>query len=374
MTQAKYNLVRVLHEWEVGREAVLTPAKRLEQLFRAHRLRNFIFAVGVANFDGTSGAGARFQGIGKGKTPPFADTIVLTDLYWSDQCYYQVFGETPLFGARVNVIGAPGVYAEDFFGAGQFIPLNFLGHVSPDTADLGFSNVDVPSRAVDFVPRMLRAGEYLQIEAAVDPPSAFFNPLGNSIPIIAVFNSVKALCENEPYACPSPTILEMCRNYVKMQPRETFILDVRIPQTDFPALRGERKFKTEAQSRPLLIWGIGSNISGAQIQIRDDTKQYDLTALYPQNEFTFIEGNGTLFNDPTAFNDSYCPIWGIAPSASDMQIGSAYKWLPVPHFIEPGAQLVITLKNGLRWYNQPMSVGGNNTTAPGHLSFMCTTL
>ncbi len=373
MTVAKYNLVRVLHEWETGTQ-ILTPQKRLEQMYRAHRMRNFIFSVGVGNFDGTFGGTVRFQGIGKGKTPPFADDLVLTDLYWSDQCYTQTTMSNPLIGGRVNIIGTPGVYAEDFFGAGQFLPLNFIGHVSPDTARLGFANVDVPSRAMDFVPRYLRAGEYLQIEAAVDPFDSGTNPLSNSIPIIAVFDSVKALCENEPYACPSPNVLEQCERYVKVQDRETFILDIRIPQTSFPALRREQKYKTEPNARPLLIWGIASNISGAQIQIRDDAKQYSFTANYPQVEFLFIEGNNTLFNDPTAFNDTYTPIWGVAPSTSDMQIASSYKWLPVPHFLEPNSSLVVTLKNGLRWYNQPMNVGSNITTAPGHISFMCTTL
>lgn len=368
-----YNLARVLAEWETGK-AFLTPEQRIEQMYYCHRLRNFIFNVNLQGIDGTLGATSRFQGIANGQAPQFANDLVVTNMVWSDQLYHQVFGSTPFLGARVNVIGTPGVYVEDFFGAGQFLPNEFLIDVTPDSAGhLALTDTDGSSKALEFVPRLLQKGQTLQFLMAVDMPSLFFNPLAQSICPSCVVSSVFALCQDEPYSCPSETILKMCEAHVKSQAREPFILDVRIPQADFPALRTQRVYKTEPQARPLLILGIGSNISGAQIQIRDDTKQHNFTANYQATPFTFIEGNNTIFIDPTAFQNDYCPIWGIAPSASDSQVGTSFKWLPVPHFLEPNAELVITLKNGLDWYNQPMNVG-NNATAPGHIAFCCVTL
>lgn len=367
------NLARQLAEWESGK-TVLTAEDRIDQLYFAHRLRNFIFNVNLQGIDGTSGGVSRFQGIAKGQSPPFANNLMITQMTWNRQVYLQANGNTPFLGARVNVVGQPGVYIEDFFGAGQFLPNNYLFDVVPDAAGHhALTDPTSPSKTSEFVPRLLQKGQTLQFEMAVDMPSTFFNPLAQSIAPMCTVSSAFALCEGEPYACPSEVILKMCEQYVRSQKREYFILDLKILEADFPALRTQRVYRTEPQARPLLILGIGSNISGAQIQITDDTKQHSFTANFQATPFIFIEGDNSEFVDPTAIQNDLCPIWGVAPSASDSQVGTPFKWLPVPHFLEPGSELVITLKNGLDWYNQPMNVAAQNTS-PGHISFACVTL
>lgn len=193
----------------------------------------------------------------------------------------------------------------------------------------------------------------------------------------ADFRAVQVLPEGDAYGQLCGKLYdEVCR-YVGTSEPETFILDLEIPTASFPAHGLTGAFATELQARPLLIYGIATNINGAQITMRDQSVQWEF-CVRPTTPTKFISAAGLNAGNYPAL--AGVPI-NVVAGNGDLTYHEAYNMLPVPHLLEPNTALVVRLTNGLRpdgitgVYTQFIDTVSNfgNSTGNGHIAFLCRT-
>lgn len=377
-TLARKNTNRALQQWLTGRSD-LTATARLEQMYLAHRLRNFVFGINAPQLDGAPApVGAKFMGVAVGKSPPFAHDLVITDMVGSVGVFS--INTSPSFGLQVNGLGTQGAQVGSFFGADSWLPPHYICDQTPQTGRFSPPDNDVSFKSAEFVPRMFPKGEELQCRWSVEAQEGTAQGEFGGEQLIV--QSVFALCEEEAYACPSAEIINLCERYVKKQRREYFILDLAIPFARLPVAGGPAiGYVTAPQDRPLLIYGASSNLTGAQIEVRDESMQHvfcRMVGLAPENVIIELDGTefaGALVNFQS--NPLLLPIWGFAPDVNDNLAGipDTWRYWPVPHFLAPGATLAVKLVAGLRDNVQVISTsGGLVTTNPAHIAFCCVTL
>lgn len=194
----------------------------------------------------------------------------------------------------------------------------------------------------------------------------------------ADFRAVQVLNAADPYGQLCGRLKSQVCNYIKGYDSETFILDLEIPTANLPAATATIAYTTPLQERPLLIYGIATNINGAQIALRDPSVQWDF-AIDPKPP-TIAINNGAVV--PGAYPALRGVPINVLCGNGDLTMHEAYHMLPVPHLLEPNTGLTVKLTNGLR----PTGVGGayaqsidtnNNqghSTGNGHIAFLCRTV
>lgn len=195
----------------------------------------------------------------------------------------------------------------------------------------------------------------------------------------ADFRGIQVLQESDPYGQLCGNLHEAVCRYISGSEPETFILDLEVPTTSFPASGDTAVFNVEAQERPLLIYGIGTNINGAQISMRDPSCQWEFAVVNPVTPTEVI--NAGVLGPGLYPNMQGVPI-NVMCGNGDLTYHEAYNMLPVPHLLAPNTSLAVRLLNGLRpdgttgAYTQTMNTTSNfgNSTGNGHIAFLCRTV
>ena len=348
----------------------LSASQRLADAKRARRCRNLYFSAMAPVVDKAT---AVPDNIVAAQTQPFGIPLIVTDILNFDEPYRVGFFPGVIWELlRVFTSGVG--YQEDFFGAGNFLCSLFtLGHYQSDTA----ANTDAPSTKTNFMPYLMRPGQIFQFNwevldfASLPGAAVAFNPEAD-------FRALHVLPKEDKLGDLCGTLKQQVCAYIERYNSETFILDLRIPETSFPATGATATFSTPLQERPLLVYGIGTNISGAQVTMRDDGLRWEF-CIAP--------------TPPTQAIVAGAPVPGVYPNIAglplnvvacngDATLHEAYNMLPVPHLLAPSTSITFRLTNGLRpdgttgAYQQTMDTDSNSlhSTGDGHIALLCRTV
>lgn len=363
----------------------LTKAQRLNEVIRARRCRNIFWnaiapiAFDVPFFPPTP---PTLQAI----TRQFGFPIIVTDILNYSEANIIQTGATFIgisYELRVFLAGLGN--KEDFFGCADaplasFLTLNHEQNANPNNDIAGADALDWPSVKINFAPFLQRVGQTFEfnwflIGALDTAPETQIN-------CEADFRGITVLPTSDPYACLHDRAKSAVCSYIDSQEPETFLLNVRVPVADFPAPGESIALVTEPQDRPLLILGAGSNIDGAQLELRDLGCQWDFTVKPQPSPLAFDGVTGTFVNAISPPLNGV-PLYLVAPDTR-MTNRDAYNLFSVPHFLEPLTSLQIRLTNGLHpngnaaTYQQVMETNGAMgrvfEEGPGHITFLCRTV
>jgi hypothetical protein len=365
-------LFRTTIDQELGGPG-LTPERRLLEALKARRCRNVFFSAIAPVVTGLAGPN---DIVVQAQTQSFGSPVIVTDVLTFDEGYDFSSGyiTTPWHLMRLFVTGVGA--QEDFFGAGNFtVSFLTLGHNQSNAT----FELDAPSLKMNFAPYLLRPGQVFQASWEL----LDFNSLQAATPrrrfnMETDFRGVQVLQPNDPYGQLCGKLRDIVCGYVNRYRSETFILDLEIPSTNFPVAGLVQQYNTPLQERPLLIYGISTNINGAQIAMRDPATQWGF-CVPPVPPTRVINAGVDSLGVYPQFGG--VPINVVAGNA-DLTLHEAYNMLPVPHLLEPNTALEIRLTNGLRpdgttgAYTQTMNTLNNAlvTTGNGHIAFLCRTV
>ena len=357
---------------------VLTEQERYEQVLIAQKLRNIFFTV--TGFPIPVNAGATLTR--NAYTTPFSQPTVITDVISmfdfkiNDPGLANWNNNMPRFLLQLLEFGGDGSYGADFFGLSslQTSPQEFIvGHEKNYSAALGDIAVpdeqlfDTLGKHLEFAPRLLKPYQRLQARWLLNNNMPTTGPEPQLTPQLG-FRGVRTLETSNPYGYLTPRVNAEVKAYIKHNDPETFLLELQIPFAGLPTLGATSlPFRTEPNERPLLVLGAISNLEGCQADLYDESK-YHL--------FTIIDKRT---NEPGVFVPEYksIPLALWCPS-NDFRNPNMYHMWAVPHFLEPRAQLLVTLTNGL----QPASTGGGTWQIPAatrssqaaRIVFLCRTV
>ena len=370
MISAKENL-RALIDRQLGGVGI-SRDKRMADAIRARRCRNLFWnAIPPVVIK----AGCPPDVIVAAQTPPFGNPVIITDILNYLEPFH--FGFYPGVIWQLMRMFTSGVGAqEDFFSAGNFLcSLAMLGHYQGVTSG---NSGDAPSIKQHFAPYLLRVGEIFQINWEL---LDFSSIGGGGVPITqqacleADFRGLRVLPESDALGSLCGALKSQVCGYIDTYDTETFILDLRIPEASLPALGDTRNYSTDLQERPLLIYGISTNISGAQISMRDDGLRWEF--VVPPTPPTQVVNAGVLTAGVFPGIQGI-PIQVVANNG-DLTLHEQYNMLPVPHLLAPNTSLTVRLTNGLMpdgltgVYTQSLSTQNNfgDETGEAHIAFLC---
>lgn len=368
MISAKENF-RALIDRQLGGPGI-TREKRMADAIQARRCRNIFWN---ATAPVVPKAACPPDVIVAAQTQPFGNPVIVTDILNFNEPFH--FGFYPGVVWQLSRIFTSGVgYQEDFFGAGNFLcSLAMLGHYQ------GCSNFegDAPSIKQHFMPYLLRTGEIFQVNWELldfaSLPSAGLNTIQANME--AGFRGLRVLPDSDALGSLCGALKDQVCGYIERYDTETFILDLHIATADLPATGVTRAFSTALQERPLLVYGIGTNIEGAQIQMRDDGLRWEF--VVPPTPPTKVVQAGVLANG------NYPAIQGIpiqfVAANGDLTMFEAYNMLPVPHLLAPNTSLTFKITNGLcpnglaGTYLQTIDTVNNgfDDTGDAHIALLC---
>jgi hypothetical protein len=349
----------------------LTADARMRDALRARRCRSLFFNAIAPVVDSAT---AVADNIVQAQTEPFGQPVIITDILNFDEPY--VAGFYPGVIWELMRVFTSGVgYQEDFFSAGSFTCSLFTaGHYQSNVV----ANLDAPSIKQYFMPYLMRPGQIFQFNWELMDIASIPGTRTAVCPE-ADLRSIKVLDARDPLGQLCGTLLKSVCLYIERYNAETFILDLDIPTASFPAVGTTGVFTTPLQERPLLIYGIGTNINGAQVTFRDDALRWEfvITGRAPTQAIVAgapVAGVYPLING--------MPLSGAIACNGDGTIHEAYNMLPVPHLLEPNTALTFRLTNGLRpdgttgAYQQTMDTTSNSlhSTGGGHIAFLCRTV
>lgn len=356
----------------------LSKAQRLRDVNDARRCRNIFFnAIAPVAFGLPFPSSVQLQATSRA----FGFPIIITDiLNYTEALITGNWFSGVNFELQVYLTGVGA--KEDFFGvAASPLPSYLtLGHDANATPLAGFNGLDGPSTKINFVPFILKTNQVFEFNWNIVAPLG--DPPGTEINCEADFRGVVVLPESDPYACLKGRVRDSVCAYIDRHEPQTFLLDIPVPINQFPAAGVTVAFPAELQDRPLLILGIGSNIDGAQVNVRDVACQWDFCTPPIMPRLAFNGATGLFVNGLYA-KMAGVPLYLIAPDTR-MTFRDAYNLLPIPHFLEPGGLLEFRLTNGLRprgsaaTYQQAMTTNGAMGTAfaegGGHITVLCRTV
>lgn len=360
---------RLAVEKELGGKGI-TPGERLADAVKARRCRNLFFSATAPVVDNGS---ATPDVIVQAQTRPLGIPVIVADMLNFFEPY--VTGFYPGVIWQLQRIFVTGVGPqEDFFGAGNFLASLFtLGHYQASRTN----GSDAPSNKTDFLSYLMRPGEIFQFSWELldigsttqdaTCPEAFIRGLT----VLPQDDKTGELCG---------TLKQQVCSYIAKHDPETFILDLRIPSTSFPASGVTRAFSTPLQERPLLVYGIGTNITGAQVTFRDDGLRWEFCIAPTVPRQAIVGGVPAAGVYPASWGTGL-PITAVSNNG-DAQMHEAYNMLPVPHLLAPNTSLTFRLTNGIRpdgttgAYQQTMSTVNNfgASTGDGHITLLCRTV
>jgi hypothetical protein len=365
---------------------ILSNEERYEQARFAQQVRNAWFTATSSPIDVTgAGAGVNTTNPIVGYNPTFSDPIIITDLlsmfdfkindpliattHWNNN--------TPRLLLQIREYGGDYSYGQDFFGLSS---INTTGqefitkYEKNRSARLGAAvpldqNMwDRLGKHIDFVPRLLKPYQRLQVQWLLNNfMPTLLAGVGVQISPQVGFRAVRVLKPDNPYSYFTTSVDRRIRNYIAGSKPETFFLDVQFPFANIPAAGLDAQaVKTEQNDRPLLILGAICNLQGVQADLYDESKYY---------QFTNVD---TRINQPGASAPAYkrVPLALWCPD-SEFRNPNMFNMFPVPHLLEPGAQLRINITNGL----QPTTTGNTfqltASTPSGQdvrITFLCRTV
>lgn len=349
--------------------AGLSAEQRLADAVKARRCRNvFLAAMGPV----VRKAGCPPDVLVQAQTKITAAPTIITDILNFDEPYVVGFFPGVIWQlSRVFVTGnGP---QEDFFGAGNSLcSLFMMGHYQSNPA----TGTDAPSTKMHFMPYLLKPGQTVQFNwefldfASIPGGGTAVNPIG-------LIRGLQVLRPDDELGMLCGALKQQVCGYIERWDPETFILDIEIPTAQFPAAGVTRVFSTPLQERPLLVLGIGTNINGAQVLMRDDGLRWEFVFPPVPPTLAIIAGAPTQGNFAVTQG---IPLSAVANNG-DATIHEAYNMLPVPHLLAPNTSLSFYLTNGLRpntvgGYQQTMNTTSNSghETGNGHISLLCRTV
>lgn len=359
-------VLRHLINRELGGEGV--PAKsRFEDAVKARRCRNLVFNAMAPVITDDGGAIAA-DTIVQAKTQPFASPVIVTDILNFDEPVQEGF----YFGVvwqMVRLFTSGAGLQQDFFGAGNFTnSLMTFGHYQSNAT----VDTDAPSIKQHFMPYILQPNEIFEVSwefMDVNIARDQVNPeLG--------FRAVKVLGQDDVYGQLCGKLKEQVCNYIKRYDTETSFLIKKLAIADFPAAGATVTLNTEIQERPLLVYGIATNINGAQMQVYDSSVfwRFAVPPTVPQTTINAGAQVAGIYPNITS-----TPINLLAGNA-DLTWHEAYYMFPVPHLLAPNVSLQIQLTNGLRptglapaTFTQTMNTinNENRSTGEGYVTLIC---
>lgn len=352
-----------------------TVQRRTDEVMLARRCRNIFFNA-LAPEVGRTGAGVVPNTIVEAQTQQYGFPIIVTDVFnYAGNLLNLSYWQNPNFLVRLfTTEDSAGV---DFFGSDNLTDVvQTLTHMRNSFSP---TIVDGPSNQCRFMPYLLRVGQTIRarwnILSFTSPGTVFW-----VCPELD-FRGVTVLPERDPYACLTGRVYDTVCEYIATSEPETVILDLTVPAVSLSGTIGEaREFATEPQQRPLLVYGIATNINGVQLQIRDLATQWQFCSVGPQSTVAMSAGVPVPFIGPSL--QGGVPIY-LGASNSELTNRDAYHMLAVPHFLEPNNSLVFRLTNGLRpnavtanVYQQVYNVNGlfGLGNEEGRISLLCRTI
>lgn len=315
----------------------LTNEERWQQAVSAKTTRNFWFTA--SSFPFTSGVGTAVK-IGA-ETPRFAEPVIVTDVLAMFDYKFHVDTASAMQARnqlQLKRFGSDGASnGEDLFGLTGLVAADFITkHEKNRSQAIMLTGVadpvdDTQPKWLPFVPRLLRPYDFLQAEwqynnGTLSKEDAWMLQLG--------FRGVRVMQVDSPYRYILEGPATQIKNYIAAMRPETFFLEIDFPFASLPAPGvGPFVVKTPQMGRPLLILGATSNLEGVQCNLYEEGSYY---------RFTYLDQRPAPDEAPTT-----APPLSLWCPDSDFRNTNLYNMWPVPHLLEPGAQLRLELTNGL---------------------------
>lgn len=293
------------------------------------------------------------------QTRPFGFPIIVVDaLNFRGNLFNLTYWQEP--NALVRLYSTQDA-TRDFFGTGAVV--DAVQVFSHDRNRFSPTAFDGPSNRIHFCPYLLRPGEMFKVEWTAS--SGLTLDVDNEVD----FRGVVILPDTDPYVDLCGRLKEEVCRYVNDFEPETVILDITIP---FGGLTVPREFVTEPQSRPLLVYGIGTSMSGGFVQIRDPATQWTFTAPgdHPRFAIDSVTGLVVTFNPPVGQGFGV-PLY-LAASNSNITNRDTYNMLAVPHLLESNTSLYFRLVDSAD--NEGLFANGVADETPGRISLLCRTV
>lgn len=336
----------------LGEGVSLTPDERYTQARFAQQMRNFWFTATGAPLRNTNGGAALST---FATTNTYAEALIITDILSHQDYKFDTTNPLDWPGQATNlsrfllriVRDSGAAYGEDYFGLDGPVGQEFITKHEKNNAQ-GIPTItlagatrlfDTQSKFLGLVPRLLAPYETLRATWVTNVNNDFADLGNNAFSPQLGFRAVKALLADNPYSYFSERLDKEIKRYIAETVPETFFLELTFPFANLQARGANLQLvvETDQQQRPLLVLGACSNLEGAQARLEDRSKSYRFTSLDQQTW-------ATLANLNPLYKDVPLNLW--APN-TDMRATNLYNMWPVPHLLEPGATLRVTLSNGL---------------------------
>lgn len=345
-----------------------SPGRRYDEAVLARRCRNIFWNAQAPICLTTVGVfpTSNVDAIHK----PFAFPIIITDIlnYANNLINLSYWGGANYLVRLFTTEDASGV---DYFGSANFTDqVHTLTHYRNSFSP---TIVDGPSNKMHFNPYLLKPSQVIKVSWRVI--GGWILPLTTQICHEADYRGVTVLPENDPYATLCGRLKQAVCEQIGAHEPETVILDVTVP---VGGPQPGQEFTTEPQQRPLLIYGIGTNISGVQCKLRDLSTQWQFCST---GDKPLVANDTGVFIPSLAPDMDGIPLYVVANNP-EITNRDAYHMLAVPHLLEPLATLSFRLTPGLRpradtgAFQQTYNTNGlfNAGNGVGRISLLCRTV
>lgn len=367
------SLFRLAIDKELG-GAGLTQAQRMAEVLTARRCRNVFFSATAPPITGV----AQTNLLVTAQTLAYGMPIIITDIL--NYNGYDINGnywEIPNF--LMQLFTTNQAARDDFFGAAGLIPsVQTLTHIRNDFVPGGASShpvgdIDSPSNKIHFAPYLLKPGQVFSANWSVPSTDAT-----RDINIGLDFRGVVVLDAGDQYGQLCGRIKDQVCGYIARKNVEPFIMDLTVDPALFTDQGQTISFATEPQERPLLIYGIATNLNGVSCNMRDQATRWEFCMSNAQPTQAIEDGLPVAYGGPTL---NGVPLYVMA-SNPELTNRDAYYYFPVPHLLEPNTSMIFRLTNGLRpnaltqTFQQLINTVGlyNNGGGVGKIQLLCRTV
>jgi hypothetical protein len=356
----------------------LTREERWQQAVFARSVRNFWFTASSAPPSGGTNSTEIIA-----QTPRFAEPLIVTDIL-SMYDFKSANVATSAMQSRyllqmVRFGGEDASSGKNLLGLNGFVGAEFLTRYEKNrsqttAAGAGATQVaDAQSKYLPFVPRLLRPYDFIQAKWLPNPPlTSFVSGAGfesDAFTLQLGFRSVRVLNEDTPYKYIGTLAEKQIKDYIASSEPEMFLLEVNFPFASIPPLAAPVSLpfvvKTPQMGRPLLILGSVTNLEGCQGDLYAEDEYYRFSWL----DGPLPPGLAVAFPTQVPLN-----LW--APNSDFRNTNSFFMW-PVPHLLQPGAQLRMAISSGLIRFSGGFSLqitAKTRSSQQCRVTFLCRTV
>jgi hypothetical protein len=360
-----------------GKVPALSADERWQQAVFAKTVRNFWFTA-TGEPSPTSGGLAPVSYI-TAETQRFAEPIIVTDLLsmfdykltdpLSSAMVSRYLLQITRYGSHdastgIDLFGLTGLVGAEFITKHEKNRSTTVQSAVPP----GTGVFDTQPKYLPFVPRLLEPYDFLQARWEMNPLITGQNTSFEGWYPQLGLRAVRVFAVDNPYRYIQKNPAKRIKDYVAQNEPETFFLTITFPFSKIPALNAPPlDVRTPEMGRPLLVLGAATNLEGVQSALYEDASYYNFTSLDPRPK---------AVSKVPAYTYVPMSLWA---ANTDFRNTNMFNMWPVPHLLEPGAQLSLKIVNGLATFFDAaggffQNIASTRNSQDVRITFICRTV